>query len=121
MIYLDDSATTKVDSKVLSVVEKDLFTKVTETELSSYKHQIQDILNTNLEVHITSGSSEFITINKFSQIFLRFIKDRFDNIISLFRSYLNRCQIIKLFIVYRLLIYSHIILPPRSWMFSRHQ
>ena len=58
MTYLDYSATTKVNEEVLKVVEKDLFTKITEDNLEPYKKQIQKLLNTNLEVHITSGSSE---------------------------------------------------------------
>ena len=58
MTYLDYSATTKIDEDVLKVVEKDLFTKVSEEELAPYKKEIQKILNTDLEVIITSGSSE---------------------------------------------------------------
>lgn len=58
MTYLDYSATTKIDDYILKVVEQDLFTKVSEDDLTTYKQQIQDILNTDLEVHITSGSSE---------------------------------------------------------------
>ena len=58
MIYLDYSATTKIDKEVLNVVEQDLFTKITESDLEPYKKQIQNILNTDLEVIITSGSSE---------------------------------------------------------------
>lgn len=58
MTYFDYSATTKVDKEVLNVVENDLFTAVSEEELKPYKKQIQDILNTDLEPIITSGSSE---------------------------------------------------------------
>ena len=58
MTYLDYSATTKIDKEVLSVVEKDLFTKITEFDLEPYKKQIQNVLNTNLDVIITSGASE---------------------------------------------------------------
>ena len=58
MTYLDYSATTKVNDEVLKVVKKDLFTKIKENDLIPYKEQIQSLLNTNLEVNITSGSSE---------------------------------------------------------------
>lgn len=58
MTYLDYSATTKVNEEVLDVVEQDLFTKITESDLEPYKKQIRNILNTDLEVFITSGSSE---------------------------------------------------------------
>ena len=58
MTYLDYSATTKIDKEILNIVEKDLFTKINEEDLSKYKKQIQDILNTDLDVIITSGSSE---------------------------------------------------------------
>lgn len=58
MTYLDYSATTKVNDEVLKVVEKDLFTKIKEKDLNTYKEQIQKLLNTTLEVFITSGSSE---------------------------------------------------------------
>ena len=58
MTYLDYSATTKIDEDVLKVVEKDLFTKISEKDLEPYKKEIQNILNTDLEVIITSGSSE---------------------------------------------------------------
>lgn len=58
MTYLDYSATTKVNEEVLGVVEQDLFTKITESDLEPYKKQIRNILNTDLEVFITSGSSE---------------------------------------------------------------
>ena len=58
MTYLDYSATTKVNEEVLKEVKKNLFTKITEEELTTYKNQIQKLLNTNLEVFITSGSSE---------------------------------------------------------------
>ena len=58
MTYLDYSATTKVNDEVLSIVEKNLFTKITEEELTPYKEEIQKILGTTLEVFITSGSSE---------------------------------------------------------------
>ena len=58
MTYLDYSATTKVTEEVLKVTEQDLFTKITEDNLEPYKKQIQNLLNTDLETHITSGSSE---------------------------------------------------------------
>ena len=58
MTYLDYSATTKVNKEVLKEVKKNLFTKITEEELEPYKKQIQKLLNTDLEVFITSGSSE---------------------------------------------------------------
>ena len=57
-MYLDYSATTKIDKEILKTVEKDLLTKVTEKDLDPYKEKIQRILNTSLEVSITSGSSE---------------------------------------------------------------
>ena len=40
MTYLDYSATTKVNDEVLSIVEKNLFTKITEEELTPYKEEI---------------------------------------------------------------------------------
>ncbi len=58
MTYFDYSATTKIDEDVLREVKKDLLTKITEEDLEPYKIEIQKILNTNLEVIITSGSSE---------------------------------------------------------------
>ncbi len=58
MTYLDYSATTKINEDVLKVVEQDLFTKLTEDDLETYKNQIKNLLNTDLDVFITSGSSE---------------------------------------------------------------
>lgn len=58
MTYLDYSATTKINEDVLSVVEQDLFTSVADSDLAIYKKEIKDILSTNLDVLITSGSSE---------------------------------------------------------------
>ena len=58
MTYLDYSATTKINEEVLKEVKQDLLTKITEEELTPYKNQIQKLLNTDLEVFITSGSSE---------------------------------------------------------------
>ena len=58
MIYLDYSATTKIDEDVLKVVESDLFTKVYEKDLDIYEKQIQDLLGTDLSVIFTSGSTE---------------------------------------------------------------
>lgn len=58
MIYLDYAATTKINEEVLALVKKDLTTKIEENDLASYKKQIQKLLNTNLEINFTSGSSE---------------------------------------------------------------
>lgn len=58
MTYLDYSATTMIDPEVLKEMKKDLFTKLTEENLKDYQKQIQNILNTSLEVIFTSGSSE---------------------------------------------------------------
>lgn len=58
MTYLDNSATTKINEEVLKEVSKDLFTKVNENDLEPYKNEIQKLLNTNLDVIITSGSTE---------------------------------------------------------------
>ena len=58
MTYLDYSATTKIDSDVLSAVKENIFTNVSENDLELYKKEIQSLLNTDLEVSITSGSSE---------------------------------------------------------------
>ena len=58
MTYLDYSATTKIDKDVLEIVKNDLFTKISEEDIEPYKKEIQSILNTELEVIITSGSSE---------------------------------------------------------------
>lgn len=58
MTYLDYSATTMVNKEVLKVIKQDLFKEANEEDLKKYKKQIQNLLNTNLEVNITSGSSE---------------------------------------------------------------
>ena len=58
MIYLDYSATTKIDEDVLKIVEEDLFTKIYESDLDEYKKQIKGLLGTNLDVIYTSGSTE---------------------------------------------------------------
>ena len=58
MTYLDYSATTKIDEVGLDIVEKDLFTKAYEEDLDLYKKELQDLLNTDMEVLFTSGSSE---------------------------------------------------------------
>ena len=58
MTYLDYSATTMIDREVLNEIKKDLFTKLTEENVKDYQKQIQNILNTSLEVIFTSGSSE---------------------------------------------------------------
>ncbi len=58
MTYFDYSATTKIEEDVLKETKKDLLTKITEENLKPYQKEIQKILNTDLEVYITSGSSE---------------------------------------------------------------
>lgn len=58
MTYFDNSATTKINEEVLKIVSNDLFTKVTEEELGPYKDEIKKLLNTDLDVIITSGSTE---------------------------------------------------------------
>lgn len=58
MTYLDYSATTKINDKVLEIAKQDLFTKATSSDLEIYKQKIKDILKTDLEVIFTSGSSE---------------------------------------------------------------
>lgn len=58
MTYLDYSATTKINKEILQEIKQDLFTKATNQDLLNYKKQIQEILNTPLEVNFTSGSSE---------------------------------------------------------------
>ena len=58
MTYLDYSATTMINSEVLKEIEENLFKIPTTEELKKYKQKIQKILNTDLEVNITSGSTE---------------------------------------------------------------
>lgn len=58
MTYLDYSATTMINKEVLEIVKQNLFKEASEKELTSVKEKIQKLLNTNLEVNITSGSSE---------------------------------------------------------------
>ena len=58
MTYLDYSATTMINDKVLKEIETSLFKRATEEELNNYKNKIKNILNTTLEVNITSGSTE---------------------------------------------------------------
>lgn len=58
MTYLDYSATTMINSEVLKEIEENLFKIPTKEELKKYKQKIQKILNTDLEVNITSGSTE---------------------------------------------------------------
>ena len=58
MTYLDYSATTMINSEVLKEIEENLFKRPTKEELKKYKQKIQKILNTDLEVNITSGSTE---------------------------------------------------------------
>lgn len=58
MTYLDYSATTMINKEVLNEIEENLFKEATQNELQEYKQKIQKILNTNLEVNITSGSTE---------------------------------------------------------------
>ena len=58
MIYLDYSATTKIDEEVLKITENDLFTKVYEKDLGIYEKKVQDLLDTDLSVIFTSGATE---------------------------------------------------------------
>lgn len=58
MTYLDYSATTMINNEVLKEIGNSLFESATEEELNAYKKKIQNILNTDLEVNITSGSTE---------------------------------------------------------------
>lgn len=58
MTYLDYSATTMINPEVLKEIEENLFKIPTKEELKKYKQKIQKILNTDLEVNITSGSTE---------------------------------------------------------------
>ena len=58
MTYLDYSATTKINDDILKITETELFTKLNENDLKSYKEQVKDILNTDLDVIFTSGSTE---------------------------------------------------------------
>ena len=58
MTYLDYSATTMINKEVLEIVKQNLFKEASEEELEVNKQKIKKLLNTNLEVNITSGSSE---------------------------------------------------------------
>ncbi len=58
MTYLDYSATTMIKKEVLDEIQYDLFKQATQDDLDYYKTKIKKILNTDLEVKITSGSSE---------------------------------------------------------------
>ena len=58
MTYLDYSATTMINPEVLKEIEENLFKIPTKEELKKYKQKLQKILNTDLEVNITSGSTE---------------------------------------------------------------
>ncbi len=58
MTYLDYSATTMINNEVLKEIGKFLFKSIAEKTLNDYKKRIQSILNTDLEVNITSGSTE---------------------------------------------------------------
>lgn len=58
MTYLDYSATTMINPEILKEIEENLFKIPTKEELKNYKQKIQKILNTDLEVNITSGSTE---------------------------------------------------------------
>lgn len=58
MTYLDNSATSKINDEVLYQVEKDLFKGVNKNELKNYTDKIKKLLNTDLDVVITSGSTE---------------------------------------------------------------
>ena len=58
MTYLDNSATTKINEEVLKTVSKDLFTPIEEEKLNPYQDKIKTLLNTDLDVIITSGSTE---------------------------------------------------------------
>ena len=58
MTYLDYSATTMINKDVLKEIGNNLFKEANKEELKEYKEKIQKILNTSLEVNITSGSTE---------------------------------------------------------------
>ncbi len=58
MIYLDYSATTKVNELVLTEIKDDLFKQASHDDLTFYKQKIKKILNSNHDVIFTSGSSE---------------------------------------------------------------
>ena len=58
MTYLDYSATTMINKEVLEIVKQNLFKEASKEELEVNKQKIKKLLNTNLEVNITSGSSE---------------------------------------------------------------
>lgn len=58
MTYLDYSATTMINKEVLEIVKQNLFKEASKEELEINKQKVKKLLNTNLEVNITSGSSE---------------------------------------------------------------
>ncbi len=58
MTYLDFSATTKISDDALKETMNNLFDKATESDLNFYQKEIKTLLNTNLDVIFTSGSSE---------------------------------------------------------------
>lgn len=58
MIYLDNSATSIISDQTLNEVSKDLFTEIKEKDLKEYTNKIRKLLNTNLDVVFTSGSTE---------------------------------------------------------------
>ena len=58
MTYLDYSATTMINKDVLKEIGNNLFKEANKEEQKEYKEKIQKILNTSLEVNITSGSTE---------------------------------------------------------------
>ena len=58
MIYLDYSATTKINEEVLEITTKDILTKASQEEIKACQDQIRKILNTDHEIIFTSGSTE---------------------------------------------------------------
>lgn len=58
MIYLDYSATTKINEEVLEITTKDILAKASQEEIKACQDQIRKILNTDHEIIFTSGSTE---------------------------------------------------------------
>lgn len=58
MIYLDNSATSEISKEALNTSSVDLFKEMSEQDLKKFKMRIKELLGTDLEPIITSGSSE---------------------------------------------------------------
>ena len=58
MIYLDYSATTKINKEVLEITTKDILTKASPKDIKACQDQIKKILNTKHDIIFTSGSTE---------------------------------------------------------------